>query len=324
MNVVLKFPKECVMKKQNVYKDDFEMLTLRHDYIRKIKDPKKVDIKPFKHLASITAEAMYEKHRSTFEKVGFDFADVESIGMVYLFIYLGAYSFKENSKAKERFLKYFQDKNSRKPSQKEMDRTERNLIINFLRQKMHGCSVICERKSRNIVGAKGKKFIFAHTKDSVPAHPEEIIQDRKKYGYRKVTLKEFLEAKEIARLNRSQELLDKDGFRIVQIQEHSVNTYLFSLIEKEFNNGTFSRSTEFLRKDYMPGFYYEDTPEYLSDPEETLIKKQEELADVKDIEDFNKIELKTRRSIIRRFIESNKDNPRLISEIKTARAILRN
>jgi hypothetical protein len=322
MSAVLKFPiKEPTMSKTMSYEDDFEMLTLRHEYLKKIKDPDSVDIKPFKYLAMITAEIMYEKCRANFEKVGFDLSDIESISLVYLYAYLGVYSFEVNPASKERYVKSFQEKNSRDPNEKEIKRAEKNTIINFLRQKLHHCSRVCERKSRNIVGARSKKYVFAYTENSRPAHPSDITQDYKKYGYRKVTNKELLEAKEQAKKNRSQDLLDKNGFKIMEIQDYSMNMYGFH--EMEDSNGLTTGWEEFVKKEEMVGFYMEENPEYLSDPEETLIKKQDDLTMAMDIDFFDNLEEKTKKTMLKKFVSSNKESSYLSEELKTARSILK-
>lgn len=303
------------------YEDDFEMLTLRHEYLKKIKNPESVDIRPWKHLATITAEIIYEKCRANFEKVGFDLCDVESIACVYLYAYLGVYSFEVNPASKERYMKSFFERNSRDPSLKEMDRAEKNMIINFLRQKLHHCSKVCERKSRNIVGARSKKYTFAYTELSKPAHPSDITKDYKKYGYRKVTSKELLEAKANAKKSGSRDLFDSKGFKIVEINDYSANMYSFGDIED--SDGNSAGWEEFIKKEEVVGFYSEETPEYLSNPEETLIKKQDDVAMDKDVNNFNNLESKNKKTMLKRFVNANKRNSRLTKEVKTARLLLK-
>ena len=136
---LLCFPaKEKPMSSRTMsYEEDFEMLTLRHEYLKKIPNPELIDIKPFRYLAKVTARIMYDKCKANFEKVGFDVSDIESISNVYLFAYLGVYSFEVNPPSKERFVKSFQDRNGRDPDAKDIEKAEKNTIINFLRQKLH-------------------------------------------------------------------------------------------------------------------------------------------------------------------------------------------
>ena len=319
---LLRFPvKEIKMTRAMSYDDDFEMLTLRHEYLKKIKDPESIDIKPFKYLAKATAKIMYDKCKANFEKVGFDVSDIESISNVYLFAYLGVYSFKVNIAAKERFIASFTDKTGREPDQKDIEKAERNTIINFLRQKLHHCSKVCERKSRNIVGSRSVKYVFAYTKDSKPSHPSNIVQDYKKYGYRKVAHKELVEAKENSKKNHTQNLTDKDGFMIVEIQDYSMNMCSFKDMEAEDGYGL--GWEEFIQKEPMAGYYMEECAEYLSDPEENLIKRQDDVISMGDSDFFNNLEEKQKRSMLRNFITANRDNVRLSEELKTARSFLK-
>lgn len=319
---LLCFPvKEIKMTRAMSYDEDFEMLTLRHEYLKKIQNPESVNMKPFKYLANVTARIMYEKCRANFEKVGFDLADVESISNVYLFAYLGVYSFEVNAPAKERFIKSFEDKNGKQPSDKDIEKAEKNTIINFLRQKLHHCSKVCERKSRNIVGARSVKHVFAYTAKSTPSHPSDIIQDYKKHGYRKVNQKELLESKENSKKNRTQILTDKDGFRIVEIQDYSMNMCSFKDMEAEDGYGL--GWEEFIQKEPMAGYYMEECAEYLSDPEESLIRKQDEVISMGENDFFENLEEKQKRSMLRKFISANKNNSRLSEELKTARSFLK-
>lgn len=318
---LLQFPKEKIMSRTMSYEDDFEMLTLRHEYLKKIKNPESVNLKPFKYLATITAEIMYDKCRATFEKVGFEISDIESISVVYLLAYLGLYSFEVNPASKERFIKSFTQRNDREPTQKELEKAEKNIIITFLRQKLHHCSKVCERKSRNIVGARSKKYVFAYTEKSKPAHPSDITQDYKKHGYRKVTHKELLEAKERAKKNNSQNLFDINGFKIIEIQDYSMN--MSSFVDIEDSEGQSKGWEEFVRKESMVGFYMEECPEYLSDPEESIIKKQDDLLATRDLNFFDNLENKSKKTMLKKFINLNKNNPRLTDELKTARCILK-
>lgn len=320
---LLCFPaKEKPMSSRTMsYEEDFEMLTLRHEYLKKIPNPELIDIKPFRYLAKVTARIMYDKCKANFEKVGFDVSDIESISNVYLFAYLGVYSFEVNPPSKERFVKSFQDRNGRDPDAKDIEKAEKNTIINFLRQKLHHCSKVCERKSRNIVGARSVKYVFAYTKDSKPSHPSNIIQDYKKYGYRKVNQKELVEAKEESKKNRSQSLVDKNGFRIVEIQDYSMNMSSFKDMEAEDGYGL--GWEEFIQKEPMAGYYMEDCAEYLSDPEESLMKRQEDISIMGDADFFNNLEEKQKRSLLRKFISANKNNARLSEELKTARSFLK-
>jgi hypothetical protein len=264
---------------------------------------------------------MYEKCQANFQKVGFDVSDIESISNVYLFAYLGVYSFEVNPASKDRFIQSFLDKTGKEPNEKDIEKAEKNTIINFLRQKLHHCSKVCERKSRNIVGARSVKYVFAYTKDSKPSHPSNIVQDYKKHGYRKVTHKELVEAKENSKKNSTQDLTDKDGFKIVEIQDYSMNMCSFKDMEAEDGYGL--GWEEFVQKEPMVGYYMEECAEYLSDPEENLIKRQDEILSMSDKDFFSNLEEKQKRSMLRKFIASNKDNTRLSEELKTARSFLK-
>jgi hypothetical protein len=325
---LLRFPyKEEIMSRTMNYADDFEMLTLRHEYFKKIKDPKSVNIGPYRYLAVVTAKIMYDKCRANFEKVGFDISDIESIAIVYLMAYLGLYSLEINQPAKEKFINYFEEKNKTPPTKKDFDKAEKNNIINFLRQKLHHCSKVCERKSRNIVAARSKEYVFAYTSKSKPSHPSDITQDYKKHGYRKVGKTELVEAKKRAKQTRTQDLTDKDGFKIVVIKEYSENMVNFSHMQTNSSNHErqeFTNWEDFIQKNNLVGLYSEENPEYLIDPEQTMINKQNELTSSMEMQFFMELDDKSRKDMLKKFINSNKGNPRLSNELKVARSYLKN
>jgi hypothetical protein len=290
------------MSKKYNYRDDFETLYLRQEYLARIDylDPKWV--KQNRPIVNTTAIAMFNKLKPNFEMVGFDKNDIISITNVYMLAYMGLYSLETNTNLRQRFVDKFIARCNREPNEVDFIRTERNNMINFLRQRIQHCANICERKSRNIKVGRERHGLYAKTKDSVPAHEELILQDCKKFGYRKVTHAEFNEAKIQSRLNGTQEIFDKYGFAILEIQTLSdgIEKEDYQLLLEDSHHNIYNQGPENMMMDY------EDSME---------LEKHQNKFDSKD----NLGKIKT----LKFFIRNNKDSIDYKDEIKLAKKIIK-
>ena len=291
------------MKKYG-YKDDFEMLCLRHEYITRIDliDEKWID--EFAPIVHSTSRIMFEKLRPNFEKVGFDLEDIISITNVYMVSYMSIYSIfrKKNKEKKDVFIQKYIDKYGKTPNKEIIYRKDKNNLISFLRQRLHHCSTICSRKARNIVADKDVNGFFAETENTIKTSPDVIIKEYKKYNYRKITRKEFLEAKKIAKDNNSKQLYDKNGFIIIEVE-------------------IFSKPIS--QKDYRI-IFDGNRGAYHNSPESTLINRLEDVELESFKNRFNNLDKKQRRNVLKNFINNNKDLKNVSKEVSLARKMLKN
>jgi hypothetical protein len=293
-------------KKQSDFKDSFEKLYLRHDYLSKINNFDGNDLKQYEPIVKSTALHMYNKFKVTYNKVGFAYEDIVSISRVYLYCYLGLYGFKNNPKEFDKFKQGFIDRKNIEPTDIDMVRGERNLIINFIRQKLNTCSTFCERKSRNIVIGKNEKKVFAHTSSSVPASDDLIMADYATFGYRVVTKKEH---SSIIKSCKGSFLQDKDGFKVFQID-------ILSQIPLSFN-GIISENEETSLDDFLHDFSTNSV-------ENQIITFEEDVEfDVYKM-NFENLETSKRKLLLNKFIKTNNNNKHLKEELYTARKMLKN
>ena len=299
------------------FNDNFEMLYLRHEYLARIQNVDKIDITPFDHIANTTARIMYDKHFKNFNKMGFEVEDVISVTRIYLVAFLGLYSIDINKGALDRFVAKYKEKNGEDsyPTRKEIIRKDRNNLINFLKQRLSHYSVLCERKGRNVLVGKDFKGVFAETLNSKPACDEEIANDHKKYGYRKVTKKELKEAKEIAVKYETPYMYDKHGFKIIQVEILAKKPLLIEGFspKREYDGHTFISSSNY---SLMHG---ERRDIYSNDPEQSYIYAEEELG----ISNFKKIffslDNKNRMEKLKSFIREYGKEKGYKREIKLAK-----
>jgi len=291
------------MPKAVNYQDHFETLYLRCEYLNKIEHFDEEAIVKYKPIVKTTAYIMFNKLKFMFEKVGFEIEDILQITNTYLLAYMGLYSFKHNKELFNKYVEKYQQRFNTKemPPKKEIERTERNNLINFLRQRLQHCSTICERKGRNIGLQKMIHKAFAETIDSQKATDLMILQDSEKFGYRKVTFKELQTAKENMETTNSDVLLDKDGFKIVEIQlfDHNLPKEDYELMIDRFMSLGHA------------------------EPETIIMEVEEEKKLESYKTKFNDLDDLGRIKMIKRFISKKKGNKLYSEELKIARKTLK-
>lgn len=280
------------------FRDDFEMLYLRHEYISRAGKLDGAFVKEYAPIVNNTSRIMYDKLHMNFNKVGFYEEDIVTIANMYMLSYMNLYSIVHNKGAKERFL----DKLGRPINDKDLARKDRNNLINFLRQRLYHCSTLCSRKARNITVGRDVRRAFAETANSVPASDEELLSDYKKLGYRVVTKKELTQAKKEAKDRQEQALIDKNGHRIVEVES--------------YNNGI-------SHEDYYLLLQFNDTM-FTKNPESIVTSKEEELEIEKYKNYFNGLSTHARKRCLTKFIEDNKSKKYLKKELTLARKLLKN
>jgi hypothetical protein len=286
--------------KRRSYKDDFEMVTLRHEYLKNIHNVDPKEIEKWKKYVNITAYQIYNKYRHNFEKVSFDIEDVISIAQVYLVGYLSNYGFKTNPDSVSKFVKKFVTTNKRMPNEAELYKAERNEIINFLRQKISYCSGICGRKARNITVGTDIKKRFAKTPMAIDVNHELILEDHTKYGYRKVTAKEWKEISKNPCQKSKEAPTDKNGFEVITIEK--------------FNTGITYQDYSDIVKSY-------DTI-HSTNPEDFLIKLEDERTFDKTLSLFYDLTQTEKIKSLKVFIKNNTGNKILKKELMLAKKML--
>lgn len=292
-------------KKQANYKDSFEDLYLRHDYLKKTNPDITVNMDKYEKICKATAKIMYEKHRMRFNKVGFYYDDILNVTRVYSYSFLNVYSFENNQDALNKFQTEFINKNGKLPTDEEMAKKERNNLINFLRQRLSACSLFCERKSRNIIVDAAKKMYFAYTSKSTPASPDLILEDHTLFGYRMVSEEEMII---IRKKSIDGKLVDEKGFAIIEIESHSKMPLSFyvKMVGSDSEDETEIKHTRIE-----------------ASAEEKFVEMEDEIELHSFKNKFDGLTKSQKRNKLNTFIAANTKNPKLKEEVKTARKILK-
>ena len=290
--------------KQYNYNDNFEMVYLRHEYLEKIDNLKSIDVSKHRALTELTARKMYNKMKYQFNRVGFQEEDIVSTTYVYLVAYLGLYSYDVNEVYFNRFIDKYKAKNGLDsyPSKEEIGRVERNNIINFLRQRLYHCATLCSRKSKNITVGKDISVAFAKTKDTTKDISENsLIDNYKKFNYRKVTKKELKQIKDNAKKLKLKNLQDEYGFQVIEVNK--------------LDNGISTDDYQLLFEDYECVHY--QTPH-------KFLEQREDSNNLDIYKDkFHSSSNEEKKKILSKFIKHNTDNKYMSDELKQARKMLR-
>jgi hypothetical protein len=287
-------------KKRLSFKDDFELLYLRHEYIEKAaKLGKKLDpslVQKYAGIVHTTAKIMFSKLKPNFQKVGFDEDDFIAITNMYMLSYMALYSIQTNQKEMDVIL-------SKRGNidQTEILRIDRNRLINFLRQRLYHCSTLFARKARNITVGEDRRGFFAETANSIDVSKDLLLEDYKKFGYRKVALKEFKEVQRDAKINGITELKDKKGFKVIKVEQlnQGLSEYDFQLLS-ENDKGTFYNS-----------------------PDKILENTEDEIAMEAFRIKFQNLDQEGKRELLKTFVETNESDKSMKDEVRLAKKLLR-
>lgn len=291
------------MAKKYNYQDNFEMLMLRHDYMKRVKDPDPRWIKEFEPIVAKTSWIMFDKHRPNFTKMGYEIEDIMSVANCYMIAYMSLYSIRNNKEILYRVRRGYKKRFGQYPDQEYIDKKEKINMISFLRQRLQHAAVICGRKIRNITVDNEKVAAYAYTKDTVKVSDYLIYNEGDKYGYRKLTKAELKDIEKEAKENKTSELYDKDGFPVVKV---------------------FIPNEGISVDDYEDLFIHSKDDLYHNDPEESITK----MVDTFNLEgyrqEYNGMKPEDQKELLNMFIDRYKGNKRYRVELKEARRKLKN
>ena len=290
------------MKQRYTYQDNFEMLIVRHDYLKRVEDVDSRWLKDYEPIVKTTASIMFQKLKPNFAKVGYDLDDIEAITNCYMISYMSLYSLERNEAALERINNTYTRRFGRPATEAEISRKEKINMMSFLRQRLQHASVICARKARNITVDHDRRATYAFTAIAVPASEEAIYKDGADLGYRKVAKAELKEIKKAAKANRSKELYDENGYGVLEIE----------LLSDGITEG-----------DYKSLFIDENTDIYHVSAERSLSLVEEDVDMALMIEEFFEMTKKEKRSCLKDFIDLYRNDKKYGIELSAARKMLK-
>jgi len=289
-------------------KDSFELVYLRHRYLKASPNPDPSRFKALEGIAINVARTVHRKFKDAFSVVGFELEDVQNIARCHLVSYLGLFSSTSTKQKWERFMERHKEAygSESSPSDTDLLKQDTAKLSVFIRQRIEECAMFCNQKAVNIQGIRKKEYCFLSTGEL----SNEILN----------------------KLSKDVTITDVDGIQIERI-----SLVDFKAIRDKLPNKLIGRSF------YFDGFYYNSilvsnekpTEEGLeesgwnygnyenSNPENMLIKKEEE-SDIKSYrESFLSSNTQEKRKLLKLFIRQNKRNPKLRDALALANSIIK-
>jgi len=291
------------MAKKYSYKDDFDMLILRHDYMNRVEDVDPNWIKEFEPMVVKTSWIMFDKFRPQFSKMGYEIEDVINVTNCYMIAYMSIYSMRRNPESKNKVMESYNKRFGYYPSDEYIVKKEKINMISFLRQKLQHAALICSRKLRNITVDTEKSVAYAFTDESSPISETTMFREGEAHGYRKLSKTELKEIEKLAKKEGNKQLKDKDGYDIIKIEIPNEG------IETE---------------DYRDLFISSKNDMYHRDPEACLNHRIDNFNLENYRKEFNNMKDEEKKMHLTMFIDKFKGNKRYKVELREARKKLSN
>lgn len=283
-------------------KNEFELCYLRHKYFRKVKfNPTKEEMLPFNHISSRLAKNTFFRYQPLFQQVGFEFEDILNIANVQLVSFLGLFSLQKMPDKHKEFIKTFKKIQEKEPEFRDiLDKNQANFTL-FLKQRMDDVVRICKQKAKNIKGLPYEEYNYYRGPKKPSKNLREFIKNYEKLGFKKIDYVAFKAArKKLGLINTLIFNLDKQYYLAVPIEKKNLSM------------------DDFCGANLDP---YDNT--HNMTPEELYSLEEESTKWGNKIKEFNNKNNNIKTNIIRNFINKNKNNKNFVSEIKTARNMLK-
>lgn len=284
--------------------DQFELCYLRHQYVRRAEyNPNAEDVAPYFGVVKNLTKHTFWKYFYLFNAVGLESEDITNIGMVHLTSYLSLFSIEQDDNKYNAFVKAFQHKyatNEEPDDLAILNKNRANFSI-FLKQRMEDLVRVCNQKGKNIRGVSLEEYQAYVGQEPPPAMFSVILEKPENFGFEKIDWNTFKTLRKL--VGKPQAL----AFR------HEELWYVAIALEKKHLNLEDLSGADQSPRDNIHNM----------NPEELLLDTQDRLYWDRKMETFENKPKASRKLILKRFIEKNKDNPAYAEELTTARKMLR-
>ncbi len=289
-------------KKKIHSKNEFELCYLRHQYFRKANsNPTQDEMKPFMFIAAHMARNTYYTYKNLLGMVGFELEDVVSIAQIHLVSFLGLFSLDKMPDKYKEFVSNHFVKNAEDPSENQiLNKNKANCTI-FIKQRMEDLVRVCRQKARNIKGLPAEEYFFYYGQSQPPTFLRDLIGAHERYGYKKLDTAVYKSIRKRVRV--------EDG----PIFKFNGNYY----IAVPVGSGTLGIA-DFIGAGLDPY----DSIHNMS-PEQIFFQAEDRANWDLRQEEFDRKPRNTKATLIKNFIEENKEKVEMREELKVARRLLK-
>jgi hypothetical protein len=237
-------------KKNLSAKDSFELIYLRHDYFRKVKNPAPGRLEEFEEIVKNMSKLFFAKNQTSVKMIGMELEDIQNIFRVFVVSFIGMSGLYENPDRMEAFNRSHKAKNGEGSilSKDDIFKKERYDLARFLRQRMSDFLVkITEsKKSTGITGYVHKKIYLMSSEKKQNFSNDILFMSYKKLGYKKINKKTYLKAVLENSPNCKNDFITKKGahFKIVHIDDNFLTEQLIESSDLDPRNNMYLRDPE--------------------------------------------------------------------------------
>lgn len=289
-------------KKKIHSKDAFELCYLRHKYFRRVKyNPTEKNMEPFNRIVTHIAKNTYFTYQSLFRLVGFEVEDVVNIGNVHIVSFLGLFTLQKMPDKYKEFVKVFSKIEDKKPDPQDvLEKNQANFTL-FLKQRMEDVVRVCKQKARNIKGIPYEECQYYYGPNKPPKRIGNLLKDHEKYGFRK---------------------LDPAVFKTIKRKAGLVHTSYFDFAGNYYIAISVERRSLQLEDFSGANMDPRDSLHNMS-PEDAYVALETAIDWENKKEEFHNKPDDFKAATLRNFIDQNRRNRKLSSEVKTARRQLK-
>lgn len=286
-------------------KDQFELCYLRHQYIRRSQyNPSKEDMIPYNRVIEYVSKRTFYFYKYLFQTVGLDVDDILNISRMHFVSFIGLFeiSLEKNAQKYQDFIiAYQRNAPGLLPTESEiLDKNKANFTL-FMKQRMDDLVRICKQKAKNIRGLKIDDYAAFCGPDEPPGDIYRLLEEHEELNFRPIDNVKFKAVKRRAKIKDI-----KDPFKYADLWYAAVFLEKRELTLIDLENA---------------GLDPRDGLHYLN-PEQMLIKQQDEKWLDKITKMFKNYSKEQKASVLFGFIERHEGNPKFKDEIVIAQKFL--
>ena len=170
------------------YKDEIELVYLRHRYFRKSTNPTPERLAVFEEMLCNISNKIYLRNIEVFKTVGMEMEDLRNIARVHTVSFISMDGLPENPDKMEKFRKQHKNKYGQESEPKARDffLKESYNLSSFLNQRLQEVAKVSKSKNANIRGTRSYKRYYIGDASRSPSDID-LFEDPKLFGYKKLT-----------------------------------------------------------------------------------------------------------------------------------------
>lgn len=203
--------------------DAFELIYLRHDYLRKVGNPAPGRLEEFEDIVTNMSKLFFAKNQAHVKMIGMELEDIQNIFRVFVVSFIGMSGLYENPDKMSNFVKLHKKRfgQESEPTKQDVFVKERYDLSRFLRQRMKNLidKFKNSKKAKSITGYIREKTCIVANKKAQGVEGLSSLEDYKKHGYSKISKKKYLQEVSLSKVPNKNDFVNKEGKHFLVVYE---------------------------------------------------------------------------------------------------------